>query len=259
MRAIARLIVGPYEYSGADPTSPYYWSDICRKVISYVRLYRTRHFNVLRSNPSMPYHLPGKPDVRLWFSASGSRSRLHGLDGRDLDELADEDGAFLLYGYSSNLVQEPDRNALHQEVASALASIGAREDCWRTTVSSLLDRCLATKNLIVTQRRHAYVVSNPTALPIADLQFRSPRPVLYLASGEELLPDSAGRYHVQALEAGQCLTLYMSAEAAWSGDASGISALESFRMAIEELRHLAWKRPRQLRRRLKRRWRKRRQ
>jgi len=255
LRALARFIAGPYEYYGQDPSSPHYWSDVCRNLISYVRLYRTRSFNVLRCNPSMPYHIPGKPDVKLWFSASASRARLERLDERALTGLAREDGALLLYAYSSNLVDTQNREVLRPEVSAALSRIGAREDCWRTTVSQLLDRCLATKNVIVTERRHAYVVSNPTAITIPDFQFRSPRRVLFLPSGAELSPDREQRYQLRSLDAGQCTTLYFSAEAASSGDPGGIPALESFRMMLEELWHLAWKRPYQLRRQLKRRWR----
>ena len=252
-RAIVRRVAGPYEYYGQQAGSPHYWSDVCRRMISYVRLYRTRRFNVLRCNPSMPYHLPDKPDVRLWFSASGSRRRLHRLDERALDRLAREDGAFLLYSYSAHLVQKNDPARLAPDVETALTRISQRDDCWRPTVSRLLDRCLATKNLVVSERRHAYVICNPTRIPVDDLQFKSARSILYLSAAEVLRPDTQERYRIERLEAGQCITLYFSADAADAGDPGGISPFEAMRMMLEELWHLAWKRGNRLRFRQQRR------
>jgi hypothetical protein len=78
VRLLARLFYRykAEEYSGHDPTSPYYWSDICRKTIRYLRLYRTRALNVLKKNPQLPYHQYDKPDVLLWFSGSFNASPL---------------------------------------------------------------------------------------------------------------------------------------------------------------------------------------
>jgi hypothetical protein len=253
--SIVRAVAGRHDYHGSDPKSPYYWSDICRRLISYVRLYRTRHFDVLRCNPNMPYHLPGKPDVRLWFSASASATRLHRLDERAIDAIARDDGAFLLYAYSANLAAIDDKSVLRPEVQAALDLIGRRADCWRPTVSGLLDRCLATKNIVVTRRRHAYVVSNSTEIELRDLQIRCSLPALYLPSRDAMRPDSDGRYHLAVLRPHECVTLYLSAEAAASGDPGGISHGEAARMMFEEVRHLAWKRLYRWRRRMRRRWR----
>jgi hypothetical protein len=251
--AIARAVAGRYEYHGSDPGSPWYWSDICRRLISYVRLYRTRRFDVLRCNPSMPYHLPGKPDVRLWFSASAGAARLDRFDERAIEEIARNDGAFLLYAYSATLVTPNDSSVLRPEVQAAFDLIGSRADCWRPTVSALLDRCLATKNIIVTRRRNAYVIANPTGLAVPDLQLRSTLPALYLPSGGVLHPDAEGRYRLAALGPGECVTLYLSAEAAESGDPGGIGHGETLRMMFEEMRHLVSKRLHRERRRMRRR------
>lgn len=252
-RWLARIFAGRYQYYGHDPDSPHYWSDVCRRLITYVRLYRTRQFNVLRCNPSMPYHLSDKPDVRLWFSASSSRTRLHRLGERELDALAREDGAFLLYSYSAHLALKKSPTTLAPDVAAALQRISRRTDCWRPTVSRLLDRCLATKNLIVAKRRHAYVLTNPTRVSIEDLQFTSDRPVLYLSADEALRPDAERRYHLESVAAGSCVILYFSPDAADAGDPGGISQLESLRMMLEEVWHLLCKRAYTLRLKLRRR------
>ena len=56
---------GRHTYSGEDPASPYYWTDICWQKVKYVRLFRTVDFNVLKHNPHMPFHQEDKPDVRM--------------------------------------------------------------------------------------------------------------------------------------------------------------------------------------------------
>jgi hypothetical protein len=50
--------------------SPYWWGDLCVAEIEYVRNLTFRTVNLLRINPSLPYHDPRRPLVRRWFSAS---------------------------------------------------------------------------------------------------------------------------------------------------------------------------------------------
>jgi len=64
-------------YQGHCPGSPYWWGDLCREQIEYVRNLTFSEINLLRVNPSMPYRDPGRPYVRWWFSAT---------DAEDVDE-----------------------------------------------------------------------------------------------------------------------------------------------------------------------------
>ena len=251
-RWMVRLMTGKRRYSGEDPESPYYWSDICRENISYIRLYRTTRFNVLKDNPSMPYHQEGKPDVKFWFSASGTGNRLDELDNRAIDRLAREDGAYLLYAYASQMVLRQNRTRLNPSVKSAFDRIADRQDCWAATASELLDRCLAIKSLVVQSFRHGWVIANPSTMGIPSLQFQCSLPVLYQAGGAEVLPDELGRFSIDDLGPGQCLPLYRSRELAEVGDLGGISVREQLWMMLREFWHLAHKRPYQLRRRITR-------
>ncbi|MEM7248228.1 MAG: hypothetical protein AAF533_23035 [Acidobacteriota bacterium] len=239
-KTLVRWLVDQQEYSGEVPSSPHYWSDFCRATIRYLRLYRTMDFDVLAKVPAMPYHLPGKPDVRLWFSTSAAR-RLDRLTDATLDRLARRDGAFLWYAYSANLVTH-DRREVLPAVAEALERLAARDDCWLATSGEILDRCLAIKNLVVTRRRHGWVIANASDQPLPSLQLRCPAPVLHLASGSELSPDAEGRFVLDHLAPGAAVALYESRGAAGSGDLGGISRLGLLRMMVEELRFLAWKR-----------------
>ncbi|MFQ5852307.1 MAG: hypothetical protein ACE5JU_17215, partial [Candidatus Binatia bacterium] len=57
-------------FQGDVRHSPYFWGDICKERISYVRNLVFDEINLDRVNPTMPYHDPAKPFVNFWFSSS---------------------------------------------------------------------------------------------------------------------------------------------------------------------------------------------
>jgi hypothetical protein len=57
------------QYSGHDEKSPYFWGDLCEKYIKYVRNFSYGDINLLKINPSMPYHNERCRYVNLWFSS----------------------------------------------------------------------------------------------------------------------------------------------------------------------------------------------
>ncbi len=66
-------------YQGHIEESAWWWGDLCKKHHTYVRNLTYNNLNVLRANPSMPYHDPRRPYVNWWFSAA---------DAEDCDEFA---------------------------------------------------------------------------------------------------------------------------------------------------------------------------
>ena len=50
--------------------SPYFWGDLCRDRITYVRNLVFPEINTLKVDPLMPYHDRWRPYVRYWFSSS---------------------------------------------------------------------------------------------------------------------------------------------------------------------------------------------
>ena len=232
------------EFFGHDPSSEYYWSDICRKTIRYMRLYRTRHPNVLKKNPHLPYHQFDKPDVLFWFSGTGEDYELlERITPRVLDKLAREDGAIIHYAHTSLFLDtaKSTRSGLRPEVEKAFDLIGDREDCWCSGVTAVLDRCLATKNMLVHETKHAIVFSNPTSVDVPDFQIMANYPALFSSSGEVLHPDSESRFRLGLIEGGKNLTLYLSAEAAEIGDPVGVPRIEEVRMMWEEAKRQLWK------------------
>lgn len=60
----------PGYYQGHLSASNYWWGDFASEHLEYVRNLTFREINLLRVNPSMPYHDPTRPLVRWWFSSS---------------------------------------------------------------------------------------------------------------------------------------------------------------------------------------------
>jgi hypothetical protein len=68
-RVYARFLPGGH-WGGHQEGSPWFWGDLCRERITYVRNLTCNDINTLRFNPSMPYRDPRRPYVQWWFSAS---------------------------------------------------------------------------------------------------------------------------------------------------------------------------------------------
>lgn len=91
-----------HRFSGHDPQSPYFWGDIARERIKYVRRFTYSNINLRSVAPSMPYRLEDKPYVNYWFpTANGDRvvefSEL--LKPENLDRLEREGGVCLVYAH----------------------------------------------------------------------------------------------------------------------------------------------------------------
>jgi len=70
---LARLLydktAGRMQFDGHVKDSPFFWGDVCLARTRYVRGFIFRDIDALRANPSMPYHDPQRPYVKLWYSA----------------------------------------------------------------------------------------------------------------------------------------------------------------------------------------------
>src|SRR5438876_888015 len=95
-----RLYARGHHCSGENPASPYFWGDLCRQRLLYIRLLRTRRINTLAANPSMPYFEREKPLVPGWFSATEGCSR-GGRRRRDTAARAGRVAAPVVRGASS--------------------------------------------------------------------------------------------------------------------------------------------------------------
>ena len=127
LRLVYRLIGGKGKnyFQGHRSDSPYWWGDLCAQQIEYVRNLTFSEINVLRLNPSMPYHDPARPHVRWWFSGAEAEDVDEFIDllrPENQDRLEAEGGVCILCthlgkGYSSNGRVHPEAQRLLERLA----------------------------------------------------------------------------------------------------------------------------------------------
>ncbi len=126
-------------YFGHVPGSPYFWGDLCREQITYVRNFTFANANTLAVCPFMPYHDPARPFVRGWYAASeGGTVPLFNatLTEAAQDRLAAAGGACIIYThFGKGFVQQGTVNARFVQLVTRLVKLGA----WMVPVSTVLD------------------------------------------------------------------------------------------------------------------------
>jgi len=135
----AATIRRPRKFYGHVPASPYFWGDLCREHITYVRNFTFRDINVLNVNPTIPYHDPSKPYVKWWFSstcAPGVDSFCEVLSPANQQRLEDEGGLCIIYTHFANgFVRDGVLNAEFRRLIEMLAG----RNGWFVPVSTMLD------------------------------------------------------------------------------------------------------------------------
>ena len=91
-----------HRFEGHLPDSPYFWGDLARDRLRYVRRFTYSEINLLRVNPWMPYRISGMEYVPYWFEGSDGGSIdqfVELLSDRNLDRLEQEGGVTLVYAH----------------------------------------------------------------------------------------------------------------------------------------------------------------
>ena len=136
---IAARLTRSRQFAGHIDGSEFFWGDLCRKHIDYVRNLVFREINIQKINPSMPYHDPTKPLVNAWFSSADGGDReafCTLLSESNQDRLEAEGGVCLVYthfacGFSEN-------GQVDRRVEQLLRRL-AQKNGWFVPVSQLLD------------------------------------------------------------------------------------------------------------------------
>ena len=87
-------------FEGHIESSLYFWGDLCRKYITYVRNFIFSDINTLKYCPYMPYKDPTKPFVNYWFASSdGNNVKKFNkcISDKNQDRLEEEGGACIMY------------------------------------------------------------------------------------------------------------------------------------------------------------------
>ncbi|HWR97513.1 MAG TPA: hypothetical protein VN317_03755 [Candidatus Methanoperedens sp.] len=144
IRIALRCLAG-HTHEGADhfqghvPGSPFFWGDLCREHVDYVRNFCFEEINQGRINPSQPYHDPRCSFVKFWFSGLDAPEVLtfnRLLRRVNLDRLEKEGGVCIVATHFGKFfVQDGLLNSETQAICRDLAS----RKGWYPTVSELLD------------------------------------------------------------------------------------------------------------------------
>jgi hypothetical protein len=140
VRALYRLAIGGRGlFEGHVEGSRYWWGDLAKARIRYVRNLTFVTANVARINPTMPYRDPGRPHVNWWFSAADAENSVEFnrlLRPRAQDRLEREGGIAIVathFGKGFVVGGQP-----HPTTAQVLEQISRRPG-WFVPVGQLLD------------------------------------------------------------------------------------------------------------------------
>ncbi len=126
-------------YQGHKEHSEYWWGDLCRQRIEYVRNLTFNSLNLAAINPSMPYRDPKRPLVRWWYSAADADNveEFNRIMSSDNQAALEASGGFCILathfgkGYVRHGEVDPQARQLLRELAG--------RNGWFCNVSELLD------------------------------------------------------------------------------------------------------------------------
>jgi hypothetical protein len=119
--------------------SDYFWGDLCRETITFVRNFVFDEINTLKIDPLMPYHDSHRPYVKFWFSSSAALNveTFCGLiTEANQDRLVEEGGACIVYTHLAfGFCQDGRLNPRFAELMRRLAQMPG----WFVPASTLLE------------------------------------------------------------------------------------------------------------------------
>ncbi len=133
------------KFQGHVPDSAYFWGDLCKLRIRFVRNFVFDEINLERINPTLPYYDPRKPFVNSWFSSceGGDLSKFcRTLCESNQDRLVAECGVCIMYthfasGFASGGILDPAFTRLMRRLSKL--------NGWFVPVSELLEFLLREK------------------------------------------------------------------------------------------------------------------
>jgi peptidoglycan/xylan/chitin deacetylase (PgdA/CDA1 family) len=133
-------------YLGDVENTDYFWGDLCRQHIRYVRNWTFPCLNMLDANPEMPYRLESTPYVNLWFSTAdapdvGAFVRL--LNQENVDRLEQAGGLCII---STHLGKGFAKDGVLDHRVQRILEALSKKSGWYVPVSEMLDYLLQTQN-----------------------------------------------------------------------------------------------------------------
>jgi hypothetical protein len=179
------------DYQGHIDGSPYFWGDIAKQTIDYMRLpfHTLQEVNTLRINPSMPFYDPLRPYVNGWFASSDGADCLRFnrlLSRENIDRLVRERGACVIYTHFAKRFTRHCASGwiLADDFRRTVDDVTSREGGWFPTASELLDRLRDFHAIRIEQ--------NDEAVKLINEQNRDIQKVAVLAEPGIVITDEDG-------------------------------------------------------------------
>ncbi len=156
---IIKLIYGDRrKYYGTDAKSKYFWGDVCKEKIKYIRNYTFNDINTLKLDPLMPYMDKAKLDYsNYWFSSSDGHTVEefnHLLSKENIDRLEKEGGVCIVYThFAAGFVNE--NGELNKKFIENIEYLSSK-DGWFVPAVTLLDYLLSQRDDHYTTKRYLY-------------------------------------------------------------------------------------------------------
>lgn len=143
--ALVERLSGRPRFAGHDRRSPYFWGDVCRERIRFVRNFAFATLNTVEIPPHAPYRLRSTPYVNYWFNSSDAPDATHFkrlVTPASLSRLHRERGVCIL---STHLGKGFVRNGrVDPQVEDTLRFLATLPG-WFAPVSEVLEHLLATR------------------------------------------------------------------------------------------------------------------
>lgn len=132
-------------YFGESEDSEYFWGDICKKRIKYVRNFIYPEINTLKACPIMPYFDSHRPQVNYWFASTEApdvNSFNKCLSEYNVDKLEQNKGLCIIYThFGCGFVENGILNTKFKNLIKSLS----KRDGWFVPATEILDFLLKNK------------------------------------------------------------------------------------------------------------------
>lgn len=141
------------DYQGHVPGSDYFWGDIAKEHVDYIRLpfHEIKEINLLKINPTFPFHDPRRPYVKYWFINSDGANYTKFMDltnDKNMEKLEKEKGTTIIYTHFANGFSQKsgEKYSVMKPFENRMNEIQTRNG-WFATTSQILDRFVQIRKL----------------------------------------------------------------------------------------------------------------
>jgi len=204
----------PHGCEGERENSQYFWGDICKQVIRYVRTnVFLNDLNALKLMPSMPVTFGDTPYVNYWFYSSNGQDVAHFnsiLSAGAIDRLEAEYGCCILYTHFGMgfTVEREGRYELNSATKQRLTAIATKEDGWFAPAGEVLDRLLAFQKISTYAFPGGLALRNGHSSDIASVTLvTAPHACLQVLDGRTFRANEKGLVVLPMLRTGETVIL----------------------------------------------------